>query len=695
MTRRCHGKGLAWGAALFFASGCAASEAGRYSLRSLELEGTSRVSSYAVRQCLISEERARFGIHLGVSEPSCGEPPFDASPVRIELWRWPWSDWPTFNRAVFDQDLERVLRFYRARGYYDAKIASVRFDPPGVGQAGAAGRCEAEPSECRVDIVVTVDEGQPTLVSDVVLEGSEDLPAAVQASLRAALSIAPGQPPDEAKHDRTKEALRRTLRAAGYAEAHVEGHVELDSVQHRARVSYHLEPGALYTLGRLEVSGQGALPTDVIEKAAALHSSQRFDPDALREIEGAVFALGAFSAVEVTERLDPERHQVDVLVKVSPLPHDALQVGFGVLSGTTQRQDTDEVQSIPQFDLHLFARYQQNQLLGTLGQLSVEDRPRLIFNAEFPSFKDPQPGNVLSVGVTQPGWPEARTNAFARASWDYGPDPYQGFFRSDLRLRVGTTRAFFGRHVTATLAAEQDVLAVGADPDNAAARGLLPTSYRYDFLEQELILDLRSAKIRPRSGAYLALLTSEAPRWAGSDWTALRFSPEARAFLPLPLDVVLAGRFALAGLVVTSANPRLDLLSQQLGPTDYRLRGGGANSNRGFTAGKLGVGTDGGIRRWESSLELRVPVGHDLVIAGFADAGDVSQGSSYRFGNLNTALGYGLRYYTVIGAIRLDVGYRIRAWQRIDGGATDESGTGTLPFSSVPGAVHLTIGDAF
>jgi hypothetical protein len=162
----------------------------------------------------------------------------------------------------------------------------------------------------------------------------------------------------------------------------------------------------------------------------------------------------------------------------------------------------------------------------------------------------------------------------------------------------------------------------------------------------------------------------------------------------LPLDIVFAQRFAIAGLFVVDADPDLDSLSRRLGANTYRLRGGGASSNRGFLAGTLGEGLDGGTRRWESSLELRVPIGQSLVLAGFADAGDVSRGA-VRFSHLNTTLGYGLRYYTVVGAIRVDVGYRVAAWQRADGSDGVEARPKTLPLSDAPGAVHLTIGDPF
>lgn len=686
---------------------CASVEMGRHGVNSLEIVGSRAVAEAAIAECLITRPREHFSLGIGLSQPTCGVPPFDASPIRLRLWRWPWTEWPTFNRAVFDRDLEGVLRFYRARGFYAARIVDVEYAPAEASRAGG-GRCDV--GDCRVDLRVVVDEGEPVRITRLQAYGIDVLPAEIQSAARAAIELVPGAPPDEALHDRSKGAIERVLYGAGWAGAGVQGTVRVDPRTRSAEVEYRIEPGPLYHFGRVEVSGHGSLPREVIEEAASLEQGQRFDPEELREIQAEVFALGAFSAVEVEERLAPEAGRADVSIRVTPLPPDALRVGAGVLSGAARRTETGEVQSIPQWDVHLFGRYQRRHLFGSLAQLTVEDRPRLIFSAAFPAFESPRPGNVASVALSQPGWPEARTTAFARTVWDYGPDPYLDFFRSDLFFRVGLTRGFWRRRLIATAAAQQDLFSVLDSPEPApAAPGpatsdapmqaagdapRIPSSYRYTYLEQDLRLDLRDSRTRARSGAYFGLNATQAPRWAGSDWTAFRLAPEVRAYLPLPLDIVFAQRFAIAGLFVLDASPELDPLSRELGPNNYRLRGGGASSNRGFLAGRLGVGLDGGTRRWETSLELRVPIGQDWVVAGFADFGDVSRGA-IRFDHLNATLGYGLRYHTVIGAIRLDVGYRIPRWQRADGSGGIEDEANTLPFSDVPGALHLTIGDPF
>jgi outer membrane translocation and assembly module TamA len=166
-----------------------------------------------------------------------------------------------------------------------------------------------------------------------------------------------------------------------------------------------------------------------------------------------------------------------------------------------------------------------------------------------------------------------------------------------------------------------------------------------------------------------------------------------RGYVPLFWDIVWANRFAIAGLFIHDASSNLDATSQRLGPNAYRLRGGGANSNRGFLAGQLGAGPQGGIRRWEASSELRIPFGRDFVLAGFVDVGDVHDQASWRFNYLNFTVGWGLRYYTILGAIRLDTGLRILPLQRVDG--SDGVSEDDSRLFGAPGAIHLTIGDAF
>jgi translocation and assembly module TamA len=676
-------------------SGCAHADPGRYGVSSVSIVGTKAVDDEAVKACLITRERDDFQLRLGLSRPTCGKPPFDSSAPTLRLWRWPWTEWPAFNEAIFDQDLERVQRFYRARGYYDAKVKQVAVDPPEARQPGKMGVCNPEHDDCPVALIISVEEGEPTRVDELRIEGLGDVAAAAREQALAAVPLRKGDVIDEAMYERGKTELRERLRSAGHAGATVTGAVQIDTKKRTARVSYDVTPGPHYRWGKLRIKGHGALPSVVIEKAAGLKAGAAYAPEDLVDAQAEVMAMGGFSAVQVNEKLNPNERTVDVELEVTPLSPHALRLALGVMSGAMQRTATSELASIPQWDVHLLARYERRHPFGSLLIARIEDRPRLIFDKDFPRPTKPQPGNLIKLSLTQPGLLEARTESFFETAWDYGPEPFLSFIRSDVLMRVGSRRGFFRRRLGVTLAVQQDLFLVGKGADNVSSDGQPQSSYGYSFVEQDLRLDFRNNRVRPERGFYLGLNTTQALRWRGSDWTAFRVSPEARSFVPLFWDIVWATRVGLSSVFITAASEHLDPVAARLGPATYRLRGGGANGNRGFLAGQLGSGLTGGIRRWDASTELRLPLGESFVLAGFFDLGDVSDTSSFRFEHLNASVGHGFRYYTVLGAIRLDVGYRLASLQRADGSAAIEPEAERLPLLKVPGAIHLTIGDAF
>jgi outer membrane protein assembly factor BamA len=686
---------LSWVLLAGLLGACAGVDKGRYGVTSLEIEGNQAVDEAAIEACLITRERDSFGLTLGLSSPSCGKPPFDSSPPTLRLWRWPWAEWPTFNEAVFDQDVERVKRFYRARGYYSARVVSVKVTPPEASRPGTVGSCNPDKEKCKVSLSILVEEGAGTFVQSIDVQGLEHLPSPVRERAVRSLPLRVGALIDEAEYERGKQELIKQLKAEGYAGAKASGRVEVATAARRASVRYTVEPGPLCRFGSVSIKGNGTLSAQVIREAADIRQGERYDPEVLKEAQAEVFAMGSFSAAELHETLDLRRGVVDVELNVTPLPRDAFRVSVGVTSGAQQRTATSELASVPQWDAHVATSYERRHLFGTLLRARIEERPRIIFNRDFPRLMTPQFGNIVKLGLTQPGLLEPRTESFFDSAWDYGPEPYLQFIRSDIFARIGARRAFLRRKLGVTLALQQDLFLVDQSPGNVSSDGEPQTSYGYSYVEQEVHLDLRDNRVRPSLGAYFGVNTSEAVRWAGSDWTAFRVLPEARGFLPLFWDVVWASRVTLGAIFITDHSDRLDPVSAELGPTTYRLRGGGANSNRGFLAGTLGAGYTGGIRRWEASTELRFPIGGSFVLAGFFDVGDVNDADTFRFDHLNATVGHGFRFYTVLGAIRLDFGYRIPGLQRADGSDGIEDDAETLPFIGVPGAIHLTIGDAY
>lgn len=679
VTYRLSGLGLLGLVAL----GCASIPARQYGVSEIEWQGVERMSSDAIEACLVTREREATVLRLGMGSGKCGELPFDSRPPKLTLWTMPWSEWPVYDPAIFDVDKQRIGRWYRARGFYDARVTAVRTYADGH-LLNEPDDCDGSKSDCKLDVMVQVQEGEPALVSAVDLESNTALPAELLERLTAALSVRRGQRFDEALYEADKEELRALLWNVSYARASVTGSVSIDPGKHTARVVYKLDPGPACVFGHVRVEGAEELPARLIVEAADIPEHEPYSYERVLDAEQAVIALGVFSSVQLKPQGQGRVVDLVALVKVGRL--ERWSAGIGIMSGSMQRSIAGETESVPQWDVHLSGAYENRDFLGGLRRLRVEDRPRLISPREFPAVTTPRLGNVLSVRYEQPATFERRTALFSENTWDFGPDPYQGFFRHDISDKLGLQRDFWRQRVHTRIAVAHDLYEI-TDIDPPAT----VSDYRLPYLEQYFIFDLRNDPQRPRLGAYFSMNAQQAFQLSGyGSWDYVRVAPDLRGYLPLMWDFVLAARVALGALFILDADPALDPTSERLGPQSYRLRGGGANSNRGFSAGTLGAGLDGGIRRFEGSIELRIPFGSDFGMALFGDIGDVNQGKTVRFDHLNAAVGFGLRYFTILGPLRFDAGWRIPGLQVL-GGAPDKR----VRVKVLPSAAHLTIGQAF
>ncbi|MCZ8104746.1 MAG: autotransporter assembly complex protein TamA [Burkholderiales bacterium] len=114
---------------------------------------------------------------------------------------------------------------------------------------------------------------------------------------------------------------------------------------------------------------------------------------------------------------------------------------------------------------------------------------------------------------------------------------------------------------------------------------------------------------------------------------------------------VLAGRASLGAIV----GPDLDEI-----PANYRFYAGGGGSVRGYRYQSLSPRINrtpiGGRSIFEASFEARIRITDTIGIVPFVDTGMAFDDAFPEFDNqLQTAVGLGLRYYTAIGPIRVDV----------------------------------------
>jgi outer membrane protein insertion porin family/translocation and assembly module TamA len=354
----------------------------------------------------------------------------------------------------------------------------------------------------------------------------------------------------------------------------------------------------------------------------------------------------------------------------------------------------------------LFGLFEHRNFITGFRRLRIEDRPKIV--AQDPFFRFGRGfifGNELRVGYQRPAFLEPRTTAAIQFRHDWGPDPFELFRRHDLQIRGSLSRPFYDGRLLLVGALNYDTfLTVDNDPR-------YPTSYQVVFFDERVVVDLRDDSRSPRAGFFFQLGTQQSPAALKRSWQYIRVTPEVRGYAPLPLSSTLAFRFGIGAMFLFSRDQnRLDLVGQALGPQNYRLRSGGPTTHRGFFGGFLGdpasidslnregsdARNDGGLRRWEAGVEWRVPVTQAFATALFMDFGDVNRGGAFRFNYIRAAAGFGFRYQTPVGPIRLDFGFLIPKWQVV-GGAPPPNAFNIFSFirGGVPGAIHFTIGEAF
>ena len=189
--------------------------------------------------------------------------------------------------------------------------------------------------------------------------------------------------------------------------------------------------------------------------------------------------------------------------------------------------------------------------------------------------------------------------------------------------------------------------------------------------------DTTDSKLDPTRGVRLNASAVGFGTFLGSSLDLVQVKAGGSAYYSIDAD----SRYVLAGRVAAGAmgGPQLDEI-----PANWRFYAGGGGSVRGYAYNELGPtvwwgAVVGGRSVFDASAELRVKVTDTIGVVPFFDIGNAFTSSFPTFNEpLFAAAGLGLRYYTSVGPIRLDVAFPLER----------RAGTG-------PVAVYVSIGQSF
>jgi outer membrane protein assembly complex protein YaeT len=588
--------------AAMLAAGCR--EEGTIEVKKIAFEGVEHVDEGRLKGALVTKESSRF----------------------------PWGKNQYFDRSRFDADLKRITAFYADRGFPDARVRAVDV--------------KMNDAQDAVSITVSVDEGQPVIVTGVRYEGFDVLPAWAFRRLQRSNALTEGEPLDRQAFNATRDAGVNALREHGYPYATVAAAEQQTGDPKHVVVTYTATPGTLASFGPIEVVGESSVGEDVIRRELHYEPGDRYRRSLLLDSQRSLYDLALFQFANVEAITAGEPAQVPTRVTVAEGKHRRLNFGIGY--GTEEKARVD-------------ARWQHANFFGGARTANLNARWSSLDRGLKADFTQPYFfGRHFSFGLSGVAW-----NASEPA---YSADTFGG--RATLRYqpsrRNSAAVSFVSEYQRSAISNEaledftirDELIALGLDPTDGTQGGT-----RVGF-EVDLQRTTAPNLLDARRGYFASLHLEQAGGIFPGSFDYYSVTGDVRHYLSLYRRAVWANRLQVGG--IRSTRPKDDFVGTASSiPFGKRYFLGGSTSVRGwgrFEVSPLsGSGLPiGGLSMFEFSSELRLPVTQKLSLVGFLDGGNVWAGSfEYRLDSLRYAAGPGVRYLTPVGPVRVDLGYQL------------------------------------
>lgn len=566
----------------------------------------------------------RFEGVAAVSEEELRDAILTAAPG----WKF-WRPDPPFDEETLREDLERIVSFYRERGYYGA-LAEYEL------------AWDDERSAVRVAILVR--EGEPVRLAELSIEIPELswLDAEARARLRDDLPLVEGEIFGAAVYRAARAELLRRFANLGHPGVSLSGGAEVDPDRLSAAVRWRVQPGPKVQFGAVRVEGLEDVDEKLVRGELTFEQGQDFSLDALEASREQIYDLGLFRAVTLqperpaasgTEPDSEARVDWPVLVRVEERPPRSVRVSVGYGTEDEFRARLDWVHR------NFFGGARTVDLTTKYSSLVAGVEGRFV-QPHFLDRKMSLEAKASFLRETLPAYDAQRAAAGLLLSRDLDS---RWTVRAGYRFELG------------------DVTNRATDAFDA------PESSRLSTLLFGLERSSLDDRIDPGSGTWLQLSLEPTLAALGSEASFIGFGAEARSFHPV-FGAVLALRVQLATVLPVEDSRRDDV------PLFSRLYAGGSGSVRGFQFQRvppLDAEGDplGGLSRALASAELRFPIWRFLHGVLFIDAGQLARGPfRLELDEFYPSVGPGIRIKTAFGSIGLDYGYLLRRPDRADRG---------------------------
>jgi outer membrane protein insertion porin family len=612
-----------------------------------------------------------------------------------------------FVQESLDAGVSALRALYRARGFLR----------PDIRATTTVGASSGADEDRTVAVGVAVVEGPQTLVGQVNIDGAVALG---EVELRRLLTTVPGRAFTEAEVATARDRLDLEYRNRGYDRVMVVPGVALRDGDTLADVTFAITEGPQAIVDHVIVVGNRRTKTSTIERELTVRSGQPLGAAALIESQQRLAALGLFRRIQITPIAHPGESRRDVLVQVEEAPPTTLGYGGGVEGGLRLRptglggQAEERFEIAPRgfFEIGRRNLWGKNRAINLFGRVSLRSRDVVPVDGTTPASQGGYGFNEYRLYTTyrEPRIAGSQADLLLTGIINQAVRSSFNFITRETRAEAGM-RIAQGVSVAGRYSFEQTRLFdEHISPEEQPLIDRLFPQVRLSGFSGSLVRDTRDDGLYPNRGTFTVVDGEFAARGLGSEVGYVKTFIQTSAYVPLParrrVVLALAARLGAArgfsrfvDVVSSNGQPVIGAdgapVQQEVQdlPASKRFFAGGDTTVRGFSLDRLGDAKTisptgfptGGNGEIVLNSEVRVGILRQRAeVVGFVDAGNVFQrASDLGILDLRSAAGFGFRYRSPVGPIRVDLGFNLKRRELVPGELER------------PYVLHISLGQAF
>lgn len=523
----------------------------------------------------------------------------------------PWVKRPEFYEEILKDDMIRIKDLYNKNGYYDAT---------------AKYKLKYNKEENSVEITININEGKPVILTELNLNYKGEIDKTIRDKIIETIPLKVNKTFSQLNYEITKNVISNILSDEGYPKAEVLGEALVNRREKRVKVSFIITPGQLYKFGIMKIEGTEKVKTELIKREILYKRGETYSLKKVNDTEAKLFQLGFFRSVIIDTHFNDQQLTADTVIRLSERKLGTIKIGAGF--GTEDKLRGQVI-------------WIERNLFGSGRTLLTSVKASFITQR-------------FQTQIIQPYF--IGRNSDLSINLDVERDDVPSFEGVTLinTLRINKRfkdiyNAFGAFNIQFAKVESSNV----RTPEQESRGDFFLT-----FFNGAIERTTTDSILNPTSGTSISLGLETSSKAIGSDVNYVKGIIDLRGFKALS-NVVFAKRISIGVIQPFGSTDTFDI------PVFKRFFAGGSNSMRGFPFQKLGPLNRkdeplGGNSLLIGSFETRFPIYKNLGGALFFDYGNVyTKQWDFRFGDIKYAPGIGLRYNTIIGPIRFDVGYAL------------------------------------